>query len=206
MTTDNSNGDNDGEDRSFTISLWLLPSPRYRAKISRMIEAFSQHEAASVPFEPHITIVGGVSCPSNEYLHTTLLPKLKEAIQNTTRCLDCQLGPNPVYKETWNQACVMVLKESEEFAQLVHLCRELAFGKPSIENIYPPPLRKPHLSLYYGMEGAPSKEDIAQGLGGSYTFGASQVAVWKTDPGSAEGVAQWTELAVIDLPEQTARS
>ena len=84
---------------------------------------------------------------------------------------------------------------------------------------YPPPLRKPHMSLYYGTpEGCPSLETVEQNLYYSdnnnmasllspaaaiphYSFQASRVAVWKTDPASTEGVSQWEELAVVDLPQ-----
>lgn len=140
-----------------------------------------------------------------------------------------QFEPDPVFKDQWNQACVLVMEESLAFTQLVQLCRELMATALAEHNDnsngggdgesatlialprdhYPPPLHKPHMSLYYGDEGIPTLEEIQHGLFGDsssssasrqYSFEASQVAVWKTDPGSTEGVAEWEELAIIDLP------
>ena len=223
------NGESDNGDTSFSISLWLLPSPTdtARKELSNMITTFSErHPGASVPFQPHVTLVGGTKCPSMKFLEERLLPRLREGIQKTNPSIGsgipCHFEPEPVFKDQWNQACVLVMEESLAFTELVELCREIMAialaDNLSADDLprdhFPPPLHKPHMSLYYGTEGVPSPDEIRQNLYGDdnpssssqsaphYSFQASQVAVWKTDPASTEGVAQWEELAVIDLPER----
>lgn len=203
MNTSTSNTDNgaDGK-KAFNISLWLMPSSSDREHLSSVIDKFSQHKAASAPFQPHVTVVGSIPVESEEHLKTTLLPDLREGIQKACSSMTCQFPVDPVYKDKWNQACVLVMEESPQFAKLVGLCREIALEDTSTKNWYPPPLCKPHLSLYYGDEGAPSKEEVVKEIGAegpTYSFEAGKVAIWKTDNASVEGVAEWEELAVIDL-------
>ena len=88
--TGNPANDNGAADEAFSISIWLIPSPEYRENVAKAIDAFSEHPAASATFEPHVTVVGSVTCPSNEYLQTTLVPKLKQAIQESSSCMDCR--------------------------------------------------------------------------------------------------------------------
>ena len=202
----------DHGEKPFFISIWLLPSQDQHEKLSKAIEGFSQNPAASVPFQPHVTVVGGIPCPSRDHLETTLLPSLKERVQKANSCLTCQFATTPVYKNKWNQACVMVLEESNEFSQLVRNCREVAMDDPGTpQTWYPPPLKKPHMSLYYGESDAPTPEEETEGLGissgsSAFWFEADRIAIWRTQPASTEGVAQWEELAVIDLPQRNNKS
>lgn len=207
MNTSASTGNGADSDRAFNISLWLMPSSPNREHLASVIDEFSQHKAASAPFQPHVTVVGSIPVESEEQLTKTLLPDLMEVIQKSCNSMTCQFAVDPVYKNKWNQACVLVMEESPQFTKLVGLCREIALKDTSTKNWYPPPLCKPHLSLYYGDEGAPSKEDVVKGIGVEgpiYSFEAGRVAIWKTDKASVEGVAEWEELAVIDLPPSGA--
>ena len=257
----------DEDESPFSISLWLLPSPQDKANshLSQMITSFSKYPDASVPFAPHVTLVGGTRCPSRKFLQETLLPRLRDGLRTSSTTVStirsgvpCHFEHEPVFKNQWNQACVLVMEESLAFSQLVQLCRNiLAEAETDYVNRhqggettssrddsllalprdhYPAPLGKPHMSLYYGpTEGCPSREEIKRQLyhhqllsddiqnqkkrgvrvndsnslmttttspapQQHYSFQASRVAVWKTDPASTEGVAQWEELAVIDLP------
>ena len=245
-------------EQSFKISLWLLPSPgdAKRNKLDRMIQKYSsRHATASVPFEPHVTLVGGIPCPSMPFVQEVLLPRLVHGIQQqrnnddkeeepqndsttapatkkpSTTKIPCLFDPNPVYQPIWNQACVLVMDEEKnvEYTRLVGTCRDIvasaledvAVGeddKASASSFlsnnsswFPPPCRHPHMSLYYGdMEGVPSAKEVTEGLFEGddksqegeeevFSFEASQVGVWITEPASAEGVAEWKELCVIDL-------
>jgi Cyclic phosphodiesterase-like protein len=226
------NSDNDA--KNFKFSIWLLPSSQdpARSTLMNMIQEFSQRETASVPFPPHVTLVGGIQCPSLEFFQNVFVPKLQERIAaaggngadaadaagnddgggTSRKSIDCQFQTQPEYKNVWNQATVLVMEESDEFTHVVDLCRKVVSEVlPSSVNRqdekkflhgYPPPLRKPHMSLYYGsLEFAPSPKEIMQRLGGpgNFSFQGNQIAIWKTEPSNTQGVASWKELIIINL-------
>ncbi|CAB9499239.1 expressed unknown protein [Seminavis robusta] len=208
-----------GDDENCSLSLWLLPSPQDPARetLNKAIQSFSQLPSASVPFQPHITLMGGIQCPSLEFFQLNILPKLRENLAKMGP-IPCQFEAEPVMEAKWNQACVLVMDEEScsEFSNLVEVCRDYLMANNVLqkddkgstkENWYPPPLRRPHLSLYYGTEqNAPSPDQVKQqlllwtpGKVDQVSFRANQVAVWRTDPPTTEGVAQWEQLAIIDL-------
>ena len=208
------------EEEPIKISLWLLPSPQGKAyhEVANVIERFSiRHPAASVPFAPHVTLIGGISCKNSAFLEDALIPKLREALRKAPSNVPCHFAAEPSFQPQWNQAAVLVMEQSEEFKNVVQICREIVCESLVVASCpkeedrkpgdfkFPPPLKHPHLSLYYGIEGAPSKEEIVTSLGlrnnSSYSFEATQIAIWKTHPASTEGVAEWKELALFDLAE-----
>jgi Cyclic phosphodiesterase-like protein len=176
-----------------------------------MIGDFSQRESASGPFPPHVTLVGGIECPSMEFFRDVFLPRLQTCIAAAAiRGIHCQFKQEPVLNDAWNQACVLVMEASNEFTHLVELCRTVVSEvlsssvepRDEMNHGYPPPLRKPHLSLYYGsLEFAPAPDEVNQRLlgPGFFSFQGDQVAIWQTEPSSAEGVALWRYIASIDL-------
>jgi len=127
---------------------------------------------------------------------------------------------------TWNQCVTLSVRPSEKFLALHDACvyatepfRSCASG-PCIEtevtssdrplvSLFPPPLQRPHISLYYSEDELPfdiigDKETGMQSLPlDSPTvpskFEAHTVELWCTDPSSVEGVKEWKSLWSYDL-------
>jgi hypothetical protein len=181
------------------LSVWLLPPPHARPPIRAHINHLAQLPGASVPFEPHVTITGGIHCISLDEVEK-VAAKLQAGLRG--------FGKVPVkveinaqgHAEQWNQALYLPVQASAEFVELCRATRQIVgLSKDSAEEFaFPPPAKQPHLSLFYGNQGVPN--DHKQSVDGAQcSFVAEQVALWITDPSSVEGVAQWKELAVIDL-------
>lgn len=177
-----------------------------------MIEKYSKRDpSATVPFPTHVTLVGGFPCRDLAFLKDVILPRLENALKDSPS-VTCTFLPEPVFAPQWNQAAVLVLDQSTEFTKLVQTCREVLSETPTVkvggdpnkqQLEFPPPLRHPHMSLFYGMGGVPEAQEIIDDLGGPtslpFSFVGTQVAIWKTYPTTVEGVAQWRELAAIHL-------
>jgi hypothetical protein len=124
----------------------------------------------------------------------------------------------------WNQAAVLVLKSDDEnnnnnsnsnsetengavgrnFGQLCKEVRSLlgipspaADGEEGTPVPFPPPLRRPHMSLYYGVDDVPRADEIG---GFAESFEAHHLELWRTWPsGGADDVKDWEWLGTIDL-------
>lgn len=166
-------------------------------------------DGASVPFEPHVTIVGGieVDCgddddhPSQEQLN---LQQMCRDLENVLRGkfvdgIDCRFQETLVSVTRddgtvqWNQALVAVLDQTPSLLALVDACRTY-FQKP-LESKFAPMLSQPHLSLYYGIDNVPDPDHVTC----QQPFRATELALWKTEPGTIAGVSEWSELGRIHL-------
>jgi hypothetical protein len=176
------------------VSLWLLPPPSISESLQVNIAELAKEYEGSHPFEPHVTIVGGIECESPTNLATLLTQGLhgfggipcrfrKEVINMS----------NPDNTLVWNQACVSVMERSKEFMLLNKHVREL-LGMECEEWEFPAPLGEPHLSHYYGTQKAPCAQDVIR----FDDFTAVEAGLWETS-GGFEGVKNWKELARIKL-------
>jgi hypothetical protein len=176
------------------VSLWLLPPPSISELLKVNHAKLAKEYEGSYPFEPHVTIVGGISHESSTNLATLFSQSLqgfggipcrfrKEVISMS----------NPENMLVWNQACVSVMERSKEFMLLITRVREL-LGTECEEWEFPGPLGEPHLSHYYGTRKAPCAQDVIR----FPDFIAVEASLWETS-GGFEGVKNWKELPVARI-------
>lgn len=197
------------EQESFHISLWLVPPPDVEQEQQQVIDELA---FGGIIFPPHITVIGFVPCPSMEFFNQKVLPSLQTSLA-TDNNIPCHLRHEPAFGHVVFQAAALLLEEpdtgepSDAFTELVQRSRrilsELKLLPPIEEDSpisYPGPLGEPHMSLYYGTEEVPTQQNILDVIPNDcFSFNATRVEIWITDPASAQGVLQWQELAVIDL-------
>ncbi|KAI2500012.1 hypothetical protein MHU86_14467 [Fragilaria crotonensis] len=178
-------------------SLWLLPPASVGNDWRGLIDELSAEGrgASSVPFEPHVTIVGGIQCDDP----TELCRDLQEALRGRfVKGIDCQFLDRTVSMRRdgtvqWNQALVAVAERTQSLIELVDAC--LTFFERPLEPKFAPMICEPHFSLYYGTENVPDPETVVLRQG----FKATELALWKTEPGTVAGVAEWREVGRIRL-------
>jgi hypothetical protein len=182
------------------VTLWLLPPQGVAEKLQTNIDhlCHQTEDGSSAPFVPHVTIVGGIPCESSHELQE-LTEKLQKGLEGTGS-VPCTFHPGVVtmYDDdnrslVWNQACVSVAKQTQEFMEFHKRCREL-LNMNDEEWEFPPPLREPHLSHFYGTKEPPASENVLI----APDFDAEEAALWETS-GGYDGVKNWRELARIKL-------
>mmetsp|Transcript_27084 Transcript_27084/g.45139 ORF Transcript_27084/g.45139 Transcript_27084/m.45139 type:complete len:193 (+) Transcript_27084:303-881(+) len=177
-------------------SLWLMPPSPVATDVTALIHELSKGRS-EIPFEAHVTIAGGIVLEEDpaqlcERLQTSLRGKFGKGI-------DCQFRPKAlsVRKEDgtaqWNQALVAVLDQTPSLLALVDASRKALKQPPELR--FAPLLHQPHLSLFYGTKNVPDPECVKL----LEPFVATELALWSTTPGTAEGVANWKELGRISL-------
>ena len=173
-------------------SLWLYPPPLSGLRLRSKIEHLSERYSGSKPFEPHITLLGGINIDSEEHDVTLcyhLQQHLKGRYGDGILCqfeYELRSMTNGQGKIVWNQAFVSVLKRNEGFDRLVDDIHSFLGRKV----MYPPPLGEPHLSLYYGNHQVPPMESV----GRPDDFLSTTLALWFCSPPSVEGVQEWREI------------
>ena len=182
------------------LSFWLLPPEPTRKKLSKEITKLSLRYSdlgSSVPFEPHVTIIGSIPCETAKDARA-IGERLQRGLKNTG-AVPCRFHNQPcvpMYNEkqhlVWSQACIAIMERSEEFMELLAKSREI-LGMGMGEWMFPPPAREPHLSYYYGYSSIPKS------INPPSEFVAVQAALWMTTPGTVEGVAGWREVTRINL-------
>merc|ERR1711862_661214 len=120
-----------------------------------------------------------------------------------------------------NQALVMEVVPSKSFLDLCRTIRRILNQVHNseeekdddyVDHCFPPPLQIAHMSLYYGNEEPPLGHKYLDEIfrtnnnnnsqindDGYYPFAAHRVMLWKTNPGSLEGVPEWKPLANFSL-------
>ena len=171
----------------------------------KVIDDLSE-ERGGPKFIPHITLGGASVASRKEALE--LADKLRAGLAGFGR-VECSVGDRVLSGDTWNQALVFELvPPHDQFLALCKASREILGMNPSNEIsdgclAFPPPLRVPHMSLYYGMSPPPPKEKYISEVFGSNkdkkSFLAHRIMLWKTDPSSLEGVPEWEAIADISI-------
>ena len=178
------------------LSLWLRPDdPACSLYRDQIVRLSSRDAGGSAPFEPHITLIGGIVC---EEVHLAdMMDNLQRKLEGFGSIL-CQFESTPYFAPVWHQAAVLGVKESHELVRLVRICKdaiEQYSGDPV--SVFPPPIEKPHLSLFYGTANVPTANEIGQAVPDCWT--ASRVELWSTNPSSVEGVRQWKMIHFVKL-------
>jgi hypothetical protein len=197
----------------FKISIWLVPAPQDKVAkgLEDVIAKFAQRPKSSVAFPPHVTILGGIPV-TQDFLDNSIIPNLYKNLQGY-KSVACNFETEPHFFPKWSQAAVMLMDNSTEFTDLVQETRDSLIESLNDEArkgnhldhcpdfaSFPPAPGFPHLSLYYGEESVPSREEIMNTLPSfPFSFQGTRVAIWRTDPSSTAGVSQWRQLDAIDL-------
>jgi hypothetical protein len=178
------------------LSLWLRPDDPANATFQEQILRLSQRQdgSSSVSFEPHVTILGNITCDEQDL--PVLLQRLEEGLRDFGSIF-CQLHDRPYFAPVWSQAAVLVVQESHELCRLVQLCQDIVepLSSESI-SVFPPPIGLPHLSLFYGTTNVPTEQEI-QAVPNCFT--ASSVELWSTIPMSVKGVVDWKMMHSVRL-------
>merc|ERR1712176_1624022 len=86
---------------------------------------------------------------------------------------------------------------SDQYVQLCETSRYLLDLPLSGCTNFPPPVNRPHMSLFYGTENIPDPAIVDPSLPTS--FEGTRAALWITTPSTLEGVPKWKQIDVIDL-------
>jgi len=181
------------------LSLWLLPPPLVRETLFQRISQLSHEYNGSVPFVPHVTVIGSIPCESRQ--HGQQLGKLLQQGLAGTGGIPCIFRDeivsmyNPDSTLIWSQACLSVMQRSVEFLELLERSRSIVGMNNGMEWMFPGPAREPHLSHYYGSERPPPPDTVIP----PPDFIAQEVALFITSPGTLVGVKSWKQLTIIQL-------
>lgn len=176
-----------------SVSLWLMPPIPASHELAKQISTLSQNGAVAPLFAPHITVVGGVKCRSEEHVRE-IAKALEEGLAAFGK-VPCTVSPNAhAGKGVWNQALFLVVEPSAEFLHLCEKARAI-LGLETKNWKFPEPASYPHISMFYGVDDVP---DIAE-VQSVPPFLAHRLALWRTDPPSKEGVPQWKEVSAFDI-------
>ena len=211
------------------LSLWLIP-PGGEAEDATEATNHKDHdsvfdraqkviddlstERSGPRFIPHITLGGARVASEGEAM--ALAEKLRSGLSGFGS-VECSFGDTVLSApHAWNQALVLELVPPwTEFLSLCRTSREIlgmesSYGPEDNDDCltFPPPLKVPHMSLYYGDSPPPPSQNYLSrvfGGGGSsstqheQSFRAHRVMLWKTEPSSRNGVPEWEPLADISL-------
>ena len=103
----------------------------------------------------------------------------------------------------WNRALYLPVDASKELQSLRERTEKLLYAVARRDDgekesqLSWSTTSDPHVSLYYG---PPLPQELIDACDGpEYSFDASTVSVWVTNPSSVKGVAQWHELTTWNL-------
>ena len=172
-------------------SLWLMPQENDAAKLQTQIDALAENRGPK--FAPHVTVIGGIWFKSEDeaidWAH-----KLQKGLEGFGE-ISCDFDKTPYYSEgVWSQALCATMEPSEPFLDLCRKARLILNGD-SDNWTFPYPICLPHLSLFYGTENVPQKEDVKP----VPSFRSDMLALWETNPSTLEGVPEWKEIVRINL-------
>ena len=175
------------------LSLWLLPPLPTSHNLANQIDVLSQGGTKGPLFAPHITVVGGIKCRSEEHV-LEVARTLEQELVGFGK-IPC-LASSKAYtgNGVWNQALYLAVEPS---AALLNLCQKARalLGMDTEKWTFPPPAGYPHISMFYGTDNVPEKSKV-QSIS---PFHAFRLALWRTDPPSLEGVALWKEVIAFDI-------
>lgn len=172
-------------------SLWLLPPKSNSETINAQIVKFADNNNGPL-FDPHVTVAGGIRCDSDQEM-LDAVQTLQEGLKGFGN-VECRFNSPFTTPDAWNQALCVEMEESDSFLTLVRSTSKILDRNPE-QFTFPKPIGKPHLSLFYGTSNIPPTEEIEP----IDAFQSHELALWRTQPSTLDGVAQWKEVARIDL-------
>jgi 2'-5' RNA ligase len=154
-------------EKSSHYSLWLMPTGEVRRRLAEAILDLSRAYSAP-PFEPHVTLVGGVAGSAREV--AAKMVDLARRIQPFTVRLTAVAGLNEYFR------CLFVRVATTHPVMTANKFAREVF------NLQQQPPFMPHLSLLYGHLPASAKERIIASLGRQFEleFKASSLHLYLT--------------------------
>ena len=176
----------------FKISIWLMPPPGVETRIQGLVNSLAKKNGGPT-FRPHVTVVGGFECKSEEEAHR-MAADLRKGLKHYGS-VPCIFDPKfKSYPTTWNQSLIATVEVTEAFFNLCQISREILNVNPN-NWTFPSPANLPHMSLFYGVENIP---DLT-GLSPIEDYEAHTISVWKTFSSDIGGVDEWVELDSFSL-------
>ena len=191
--------------KCYKLSLWLMPPLEVRNLIYEDIVKFAGVSGGI--FEPHVTLIGGISCESHEeaknisrHLQTHL-----EKSGHLQKPLWCAFSSEVKKSSAWHQACCVELSnyETSGFEDIRLACLEGLNLDPNsgIWQKYPEPFPHPHMSLHYSQYNTRTPDsniDVYR----VPSFKADRLELWCTDIDEIDStvkkdVHKWYPIAVI---------
>lgn len=190
------------------ISLWLVPPVgQITHIIHKEIELLSKIQGTPT-FPPHVTMAGGIEVNHREVVRIIMSLKKEFLGFGPVPCkFDRVQGIVAGYKDDekkicqWNQSTVAILKREEKLLNSIKIARKIMLDKNDDTNLgtthlFAAPTYEPHLSLAYSHQHLGSfivNKNVPP------DFEANEVALWRTDPSSLEGVNEWYEIDRFSL-------
>lgn len=129
-------------------ALWLMPGEPLFNRLSAEILRLSQ-ELATPLFEPHVTLLGGITLPEEEVLARAI------ALAGALKPFQIELGEIGYLDEYFR--CLFVRVVPGDHILKAHTAGMQIFGQPGGQPY------EPHISLVYGKLGIERKRTIAAG-------------------------------------------
>ena len=147
------------------FSLWVVPEGDVRDRLAALIAALARRFGGP-PFEPHVTLLGGLPLPAPDVLKRT-----RDLVRGQPRIEVRFTGPEA--GESYFRCLYLRAEPGPELASLHARARE-AFDRRNEPSFFP------HLSLFYGTPPAPS---VVEELRASMPAGfeARHVDVYSTE-------------------------
>ncbi|CAJ1911165.1 unnamed protein product [Cylindrotheca closterium] len=177
--------------KTMKLSLWLMPPPHVATALEQRISFYSKTSGGPY-FDPHVTVLGDITCESRDHA-TKIVSVLQQDLSGFGE-IDAVFHPKAQNLDAWNQALVVEMVATPKFVELCERVREL-LQMDSTTGLFPPPLRAPHMSLFYGVDNVPK----AEGVEAIPNFNSDTLALWITEPTYADGVHQWEFLDNVFL-------
>jgi len=191
------------------ISLWLIPpAGEVTHMIQQEIESLARMQDTPT-FSPHITLVGGIEVNHREIVRIIMSLKKELSGFGAVPCkFDRVQGIVAAYKDDekkichWNQSTVAILNREEKLIEAIKIARKILLNENhdvdiiSMTHFFTAPTCEPHLSLAYAHQFLGScivNKDVPP------DFEAKEVALWRTDPSSLEGVKKWYQIECFSL-------
>jgi 2'-5' RNA ligase len=157
-------------------SLWLLPEGDIFEKLNALISGLASKYDAP-PFEPHITLLGGLRGPEQKIIPATaLLAAALESFSVTLTHLE--------YRDMYYMCLFVLLEKTRDVMDAHFLAQKILdtfIARENIEFI-------PHLSLMYGDFPVPLKKEIIKDIGAemNLSFTVNSIYLFSTDGGPGD--------------------
>jgi 2'-5' RNA ligase len=132
-----------------TYSLWLKPTGSIYQELAKIIENLSDKYSAPI-FEPHVTLIGGLTDSENNIIKKTL------RLVNLVKPIKIKLTRIGYLNEYYR--CIFLIAEETKSLMNMNLKAREIFGHKQDTKFLP------HLSLLYGNFNSKLKEEIIRSL------------------------------------------
>ena len=170
--------------------MWLIPPPSVAPELEQEISYYSK-TAGGPTFDPHVTVLGGIAFDSIDDAKK-FVNRLQDELRGFGE-VEATFEKEAKNFDVWSQALVVEMEANAKFVYLCQIVRRM-LGMDTT-NLFPAPVKAPHLSLFYGVENAPDAADVPP----IPNFSSHRLELWKTYPTATEGVPEWQFFDEISL-------